>query len=274
MRISISHTTSYRYDGAPVHAVQALRLTPPAGAGQVVQSWRILAPGIDTAASYTDAFGNLVHVVASRSEAGQFEVTAQGVVETRDCGGVTGRTMEAATQAVFRRGTGATAPDAAIRAMAEAIQEADALANMHNLLAAVHERVAYETGVTDPQTTAAAAFAAGKGVCQDHAHIMIAGARALGVPARYVTGYLLLDEDDKLPASSPAHHAWAEAWIDGLGWVGFDAANKQCPTDRYVRLAVGFDAQSAAPIRGVRQGSGAEAMAVAVSVAPLGEASQ
>lgn len=274
MRIAISHTTSYQYAGRLEHAVQALRLTPPSGAGQAVRCWQILAPGIETAASYTDAFGNLVHVVASHHGADGLQVMAQGVVETNDTGGVTGRTVEAATHAVFRRGTRATAPDAGILAMAEQARGEDPLASMHVMLGLVHETVAYTLDATGPQTTAAAAFAARQGVCQDHAHIMIAGARALGIPARYVTGYLLLDEDDPHPPGSVAHHAWAEAWIDGLGWVGFDAANKQCPTERYVRLAVGFDALSAAPIRGVRQGTGAESMAVAVAVSRVGESAQ
>ena len=82
-------------------------------------------------------------------------------------------------------------------------------------------------------------------MCQDHAHIFISAARTLGVPARYVTGYLVLAS--RTPASE-AHHAWAEAWVESLGWVGFDVANRICPTERYVRLACGLDAGYAAPI--------------------------
>ncbi|MBN8890137.1 MAG: transglutaminase family protein, partial [Rhodospirillales bacterium] len=140
---------------------------------------------------------------------------------------------------------------------------------LHALMGAVHGRVAYVVDATTQQTTAAAAFADGRGVCQDHAHIMIAAARALGMPARYVTGYLLLEGDEA--EASVAHHAWAEAWVEELGWVGFDAANCLCPTDRYVRLAVGLDAASAAPIRGVRRGTGAEHLCVDVAVRLAGQ---
>ena len=99
-------------------------------------------------------------------------------------------------------------------------------------------------------------------MCQDHAHIFISAARTLGVPARYITGYLLLEA----PSASEAHHAWAEAWVEGLGWVAFDVANRICPTERYVRLAAGLDAGYAAPIIGSRRGGSSEKLDVSVEV--------
>jgi transglutaminase-like putative cysteine protease len=122
--------------------------------------------------------------------------------------------------------------------------------------------VEYETGVTDSLTKAEEALGAGHGVCQDHAHIFISACRVGGVPARYVTGYLLTDG----VSDEEAHHAWAEAWVEGLGWVGFDVANNVCPTDRYVRLAAALDASYAAPIRGSRRGGGEERLEVEVRV--------
>ena len=90
----------------------------------------------------------------------------------------------------------------------------------------------------------------------------VAAARHLGVPARYVTGYLHLDDDD----AAVANHAWAEAHVPSLGWVGFDPANNICPTERYVRLACGLDALSASPVTGTRRGGGAERLSVDVLV--------
>jgi transglutaminase-like putative cysteine protease len=264
MRIAITHATTYHYDGPPAHTVQALRLVPPGGPGQRILSWRVEAPGIETAASYTDAFGNLVRITASRGE-GAFEVVARGLVETTDTGGVAGRTDEAAPPALFRRATPATAASDAISALARRVDAGEALGSLHNLMGAVHREVAYVLDATTPRTTAAAAFAERRGVCQDHAHVMIAAARCLGIPSRYLTGYLLLDDGGA--DTSVAQHAWMEGWITELGWVGFDAANNLCPTDRYVRLTVGLDAASAAPIRGIRGGAGAERMEVAVAVA-------
>jgi transglutaminase-like putative cysteine protease len=129
-------------------------------------------------------------------------------------------------------------------------------------MADIHARVAYELGATTAHTTAAEAFADGRGVCQDHAHILIAAARSAGIPARYVTGYLVTGQG----ASSTAAHAWAEALVPDLGWVGFDAANAKCPTDNYVRVAAGIDAAGVAPIRGSRRGGNIERMRVEVRV--------
>jgi transglutaminase-like putative cysteine protease len=117
-------------------------------------------------------------------------------------------------------------------------------------------------GATDSHTGAAEALADGKGVCQDHAHIFIAAARTLGIPARYVTGYLVMAD----PGPAAAHHAWAEAYVEALGWVGFDVANRMCPTERYVRLAAGLDAGYTAPILGSRRGGAGETLDVSVAV--------
>jgi transglutaminase-like putative cysteine protease len=133
---------------------------------------------------------------------------------------------------------------------------------MHVLMNAVRDKVDYVIGVTDAHTSAAEALSDGQGVCQDHAHIFISAARVMGVPARYVNGYFLTDTDEP----SEAHHAWAEAYIEGLGWLGFDPANGICPTDHYVRLACGLDAGSAAPIRGTRRGGTDEVLDVLVEV--------
>ncbi len=140
----------------------------------------------------------------------------------------------------------------------------------------MRDRVEYVKGATDAHTEAAEALADGKGVCQDHAHIFIAAARTLAIPARYVTGYLVMHGDGPDPdeeaadtaeaAPADAHHAWAEAWVEALGWVGFDVANRVCPTDHYVRLACGLDASYAAPIIGSRRGGGGEKLEVSVAV--------
>ena len=119
-----------------------------------------------------------------------------------------------------------------------------------------------ETGTSDAETTAAEAYTAGRGVCQDHAHIMIAAARGADIPARYVTGYLVTG----MGASSTAAHAWAEVLVPDLGWVGFDPANNKCPTDNYVRVAAGIDAAGVTPIRGSRRGGAVERMRVEVRV--------
>lgn len=128
-------------------------------------------------------------------------------------------------------------------------------------MGAIAERVKFDTGRTDSMTTAATALKAGHGVCQDFAHIFLSVCRRLDLPARYVTGYLMTDESE-----AQAHHAWVEAEVAGLGWVGFDPANSVCPDERYVRLACGLDADSAAPVRGVRRGAGPDLLEVRVTL--------
>jgi transglutaminase-like putative cysteine protease len=127
----------------------------------------------------------------------------------------------------------------------------------------VADAIAYRPGATHAHTTAAEALALGEGVCQDHAHALIACARSRGIPARYVSGYLFATQDG---VPHEAAHAWAELHVPGLGWVGFDPANRCCPDARYIRLGSGLDAQDAAPIRGIARGGGREAMDVTVAV--------
>ena len=262
MLVSISHVTRYSL-AAPAHySIQCLRLTPPSFEGQQVASWSIDMPHIDEAVRFRDSFGNMSHLVVNPDEQEQVSIIARGTVETRDRAGFARGLIEVAPSWVYKRHTPRTAPDDGIRALAADAAADDPIDRMHRLMAAVHEKVAYVVGVTRAHTSAAEALKDGRGVCQDHAHIFIAGARVMGLPARYVNGYFLTDSDE--PAE--AHHAWAEIWIKGLGWLGFDPANKLCPTDRYVRLACGLDAASAAPVRGTRRGGAEEVLDVVVEV--------
>ena len=184
-----------------------------------------------------------------------------GVVETEDQAGVVRGLANPAPLNVYLRQTAKTAADDDIRALAQAVGTPVGVGGMHKLMQAVRDAVDYMVGTTNAHTTAAEALRDGMGVCQDHAHVFIAAARSLGIPARYVGGYLLSGEE---PAD--ANHAWAEVWLEDLGWVGFDPANRVCPTDHYVRLAAGLDATFAAPIRGMRHGISNETLDVIVEV--------
>jgi transglutaminase-like putative cysteine protease len=121
-------------------------------------------------------------------------------------------------------------------------------------------RMPYSPGTTAVSSTAAEAFAGGTGVCQDHTHAFLACARSLGIPARYVSGYLYTEDETHL-----ASHAWAEAWLDN-GWYSFDVTNRLIRPDRHLKLAVGLDYLDACPVRGMRRGGGAEQMQARVQV--------
>jgi transglutaminase-like putative cysteine protease len=264
MRLTVRHVTHYTYDETPRYLVQRLHLQPTDFATQRSLRWTVSAPGIEKALCYVDGFGNWVHLITSVPDAGGMQIIAEGEVETSDAAGLVKGLPGFAPEAVFLRRTLLTQMDDALHKLAgEFGRKKPVLEIAHGLMQAVHARVTYVTGASDALTTAAEAYAAGKGVCQDHAHIMIAVARSLKIPARYVTGYLVTGAG----ASSTAAHAWAELYMPDLGWVGFDAANGQCPTSEYVRVAAGLDAPAVAPVRGTRRGGdGAEHLTVEVSV--------
>jgi len=247
--------------------VQSHRLQPSQFAGQRAERWAVGVEGAVFGSHYTDAAGDRVRTMTRQGPLEELEIVVEGVVATADTSGVLRGHAERVPPLAYLRDTAATAPDDAIRDLAAgaASGEGPALDRAHALSDAVADALAYRTGATDAGTTAAEALAAGAGVCQDHAHLLIAAARAAGLPARYVTGYLHVeDQADDTPRE--AAHAWAELHVEGLGWVGFDPANRCCPDARYVRLGSGLDAQAAAPVRGASFGISAEDLDVAVAV--------
>ncbi len=270
MRIAISHTTRYRFDNPASHGLQRLHLTPRCCSVQTVRDWRMEVSGAKVEAQYDDHNQNATTLISFGGAVQEIEVVTTGVVETLDRAGVVGKHTGFMPLWAFLNQTELTRPGPLLRKLAgrfSSVQisgaDAQPIAALHDLSDAVLEVVAYETGRTDASTSAEASLAAGHGVCQDHAHIFIGAARMLGLPARYVSGYLLMDG----VIDQQAGHAWAEAHVAGLGWVGFDVSNAICPDGRYVRVAVGADYHDAAPITGVTLGSGAAEMTVELSVA-------
>lgn len=268
MRLRITHDTVYRYDGPVADLVQSLRLTPADNAAQRVVDWRIALVGGRFGARLVDGGGDRVESWTLRGPVREVVVAVRGLVDTADTAGVLRGHRELVHPQVYLRYTPATAADAAIRALADGTEAEGELALAHALSVRVAGAIAYQPGATHPATTAAEALAGGAGVCQDHAQVLIAAARHRGLPARYVQGYLAADASG---APHEAAHAWAELHVGGLGWVGFDPANRCCPDARYVRTGSGFDALDAAPIRGVAAGAAQGALRVDLRVEPVGD---
>lgn len=262
MRLQVIHSTHYSYSSDVDYSIQRLLLTPLSFQGQKVENWKVKAPGIENAMRYRDAFGNQVQLITAIKPEASYSIVAEGMIDVSDMTGVVAGLPNVVPDFVFLRQMETTMPSEPMTALRAGLKakQTKTLEFLHELMAAIHETVAYETGTTDAQTTAAQAFAQKRGVCQDHAHILIGLARGAGIPARYVTGYLIAGD------VSPAAHAWAEALVPDLGWVGFDAANDTCPTDHYVRVACGLDAPGTAPVRGCRRGGMNEHMTVEVRV--------
>lgn len=270
MKLDILHRTRYRYAQAATLIVQALRAWPVDCAEQQIKTWRVEVDGALLAPSCVDGFGNRVatHTVDGKVDA--VLISVRGQIETRDCQGVHVDTNPLLPPAFYIAGTELTAASPEIHALAQtASGSGTTLDRMHLLSKGVRDRIEYRSEQTGVETTAAEALNLGAGVCQDHAQVMISAARTLGFAARYVSGYLCPAGEE-----AAASHAWAEVFVEGLGWVGFDPANRQCPDERYVRIACGRDYRDAAPVRGVRIGGLAETLEVQVQIAESGGAAQ
>jgi transglutaminase-like putative cysteine protease len=260
MRVAIVHETVYRYEHPAHYSVQYLRLTPRPGGRQKVIWWKLDAPA--AARGWTDAFGNETHLLVVSRPHSEIRVRARGEVEVADEPGPIDD-LGPQKKEVYLRATPLTTMDASMAGFAADHGRTAATskpAALENLMRAIRERMEYRRGATDAATAAADAFSRGAGVCQDHAHVFVACARWLGIPARYVSGYLAASGGDL------ASHAWAEAFIDGHGWQGFDVANRTTPGGLHVRVAVGLDYQDACPVRGYRRGGTGESMDVEVRV--------
>ncbi len=261
MKLNIEHETRYCFTGEANYSIQYLRLTPRIDSCQRILSWNISTAGQLT--GWVDGFDNAAHVAVQDTGHNEASFLVKGEVETLDTLGVL-PADDGLPPLIFLRDTEFTGLTDQISDFASAYKEIrddeGALSALHALMAGIGDAVKYEAGFTNVETNADHALTTGKGVCQDHAHLFIAGARELKVPARYVSGYLLAGTGDL------ASHAWAEAFVDGLGWVSFDPSNQQSATDAYVRLAIAYDFGDASPVRGVREGGGIEEMNVRVQV--------
>ena len=263
VKYQIRHRTHYRYTQPLRSAVQTLCLTPRHTDTQHVHHWQLQSP--TPLQPQTDAWGNHSHVLAVGAGARMLQCEATGVVET----------LGASLQ------SDPLGPDPRLYLMPSALARADD-ALRHSALAAVRgvedrqaqalvltalvaEHVRYQPGRTNANTTAAEAWLGGAGVCQDQAHVLVAACRAVGLPARYVSGYFHASGAPEL-----ASHAWAQVCLDPAErrWLGLDVTHHCLVDERHVQIAVGPDYAACAPVRGVRSGGGGEQLTVSVEITP------
>ncbi len=265
MRLRIAHSIVHRYDPPAASAIQVLRLTPRNHEGQYVINWRIDVSADARLVGHEDAFGNLTHVFTADGPLEELSVTVDGEVETQDTDGLIRGAVERFPPSLFLRDTSLTRADPAIRDFAQQVRAAsggEALAGLHGLLRTMRDEMVYGSVASEPAPTAAEAFARKCGVAQDWTHVFIGAARSLGIPARYVAGYFCAGAG----AAQERDHAWAETFVPDLGWIGFDPTKGACPTEAYVRVAIGLDAHGAALVRSRRYGAGDERLTVAVKM--------
>lgn len=265
MRLHIAHSIVRRYDPPAAGAIQILRLTPRNHEGQYVIGWRIDISADARLNAHEDAFGNLTHVFTADGPLETLSIRVDGEVETQNTDGVVRGSVERFPPSLFLRDTPLTQADERISAFAGETgppNSGDVLSYLHTLMHRLHDELPHDSDGPQEPATAVEVFARKRGIARDLTHIFIGAAHSLAIPARYISGYFCAED----AIEQHAGHAWAEAFVPGLGWVGFDPVNCVCPTEAYVRVAVGLDALGAVPVRGTRYGAGDEKLAVAIKV--------
>jgi transglutaminase-like putative cysteine protease len=265
MRIQIDHTTIYRYAEPPRRLLQLLRLTPSSFVGQSVIEWRVDVDCDARLREGRDGYGNVTHMLYVDQPTQELSVSVTGVVLTESRAGIVRGLTSDLPPEVFLRSTQLTDAGPNLRRFASGLEQSrrSTLDLLHELNTGLNSRLRFDTQATDPETNAEDAFSAGHGVCQDFAHIFISLARQLRIPARYISGHFNRRDGANV---QDAAHAWAEAWIEDLGWVAFDPTHGLSNDENYVRVACGLDYREASPISGARLGGGEEQLAVEVHV--------
>lgn len=256
MKLLINHQTHYRYEQPVKSSVQYIRLLPQDSSRQKVLQWGLSVPG--QTLQQLDGFGNLWLTSSQRFSYQQLIIMAQGLIDLDDKAQFS--IDDHINPQIYLQTTHATQCSPEMMQFAHMHSFEKKHDNLIDLAEAVLDHIPYNTGLTQVETTAAEAFEQKKGVCQDHAQVFVALARYLGFPARYVSGYLYVEDGSHL-----ASHAWAEVYQEGK-WHCYDVSNQLFTPQAHVQLAVGRDYADVAPIRGVRSQGAEETMQTVVQV--------
>lgn len=259
MILNIHHSTIYDYIEPVRLSVQTLRLTPFNHARQKVIYWDLQTPGKPI--QHIDWYNNITHFLSIPDALTQIEIKATGQVEVNPA--IPNQILGPLPPVYYLKPTNLTNLNQDMQNMSLSIGLNISSASVTQILEALTQlsaliltKVPYTRGATDAATTSVEAFTLAAGVCQDHAHIFLSCCRFLGLPARYVSGYLHTDD-----ASHLASHAWAEVWIN-QAWHSFDISNQCNAGEHHIELAYGLDYLEACPIRGSRIGGGKEQLFV------------
>lgn len=264
MKLEIVHSTRYRYSGPIAETVMEVRLRPMDGNGQRCLDFELdISSGIKPR-TYLDGYGNNVHYFNLVRPHTRLSVISRSLVET---GGELDADPGEDLVDDFLRFRSPVKDVPGVRELADRHPIADPGSGaaveqaLDELTLTISREFAYDRAVTTVYSAVDEVLELRAGVCQDFAHLFIAVARAMGVPARYVSGYIHVPGG---AGSTSASHAWAEGWVPGRGWVGYDATRPVRTSENHVRLAVGRDYTDAAPTRGIYVGSATGTMSVSV----------
>jgi len=279
MIYSVRHLTRFRYKPAVRESIMELRMQPRSEGNQRCLSFDLRVKPDALVMQYHDFLGNVVHHFDIAGKHGELNIKSQSVVEivptpelqAKNCG--TWEQLDAAIESGnywemllpsdFARPTPLL--EQLTREM-EIERRGRPLEALLEISHGIHENFAYVPNATSVDSPIDHAISERKGVCQDFAHIMIALVRKLRIPCRYVSGYLFHTTEDQSSSAEGASHAWVEAFLPGLGWVGFDPTNDTVCSERHIRVAVGRDYVEVPPTRGVYKGGGESELSVSVTV--------
>jgi transglutaminase-like putative cysteine protease len=266
MKISVIHQTVFEYGGPVWDSVNTLHLEPRNFPKQETLESIIKVLPATQLNRFDDLFGNVAHHFEIGAQHHRLEVESQVKVETfpldiPDEGMSGGLEMlgeaeihEATLQYLSSSHWVSINPEIWRRALDLTNGLEAVYSKATSIMEWIHNGFEYVSGVTDADTHVEVVFGLRKGVCQDFTHVMIALCRAVGIPARYASGYLYNGPLDTL-VGSQASHAWCEVFLPGTGWTGFDPTNSNLADERYVKIAVGRDYADVAPISGSYRGS-------------------
>jgi len=264
-RFQIEHTTRFTYSGPITETMMELRLMPLDGRGQRLLEFALRIHPQVRVSTYRDGYGNLVHYFNLLRAHQKLRVTSRSLVEMDGGPGASDDDLISD----FLRFREPVTDEPGVRALAARHAPADLASgaaverSLESLTVAIGRDFTYDPAVTNVYTGVGEVLKLRAGVCQDFAHLFIAAARAMGVPARYVSGYIHVPGAGGVMEG--ASHAWAEAWVPGTGWMGFDATHPVRAGENHVRVAVGRDYRDAAPTRGVYVGIATGTMEVNVT---------
>ena len=270
MKIQLRHTTRLDYTNEVTDGVMDVRLGPLSDDHQRWVAFQLHATPNAAVGSYVDGFGNAANLITVRRAHKFLEVESRGEIETllSDPFMVPLRAPRELT-AVERVDYLAPSPlvpaDERLPLMAADVAMLEPFDAVRGLMQVVHSTLAYEQQVTDVTSDVRAVLDAGSGVCQDFTHVLIGLCRALAIPARYVSGYLVSGRG----IGENASHAWVEAYTPSHGWRGFDPTNDLVASDQHVKMAIGRDYGDVPPTRGAYRGAAEERLSVGVAVLPV-----
>jgi transglutaminase-like putative cysteine protease len=269
MRLHVAHTTRFIYSSKVVEMYMELRVRPRDDARQRCLAFDLKIEPESRVSSYSDGFQNWVHYLNHLAPHDRVVVTSRSLVET----GVPAEDVVDGFPEDFLQFRSPVENVAGVRRFADRLRPAhaesatDVEAALDALALDIHDKFEYQPETTDVYTGVAEVLKLRRGVCQDFAHLYVAVGRAMGIPTRYVSGYIVPGDVRRGAAAS---HAWAEAWVPGRGWIGYDPTNPVRVGPQHIAVAVGRDYLDVAPTRGVYKGRAGEVMEVEVQITPDG----